>query len=93
MALFSLLGTTFGGDGQRTFKLPDFSKATNLPPGCCYYIVLYGLYPSRSQAVFRNGIFVPVSLMPPRYEGALVQNAVRANAQTSRDWSPATAWA
>jgi len=47
-ALFSLLGTTFGGDGQKTFKLPDFSRVTNLPSGCYYYIALIGVYPSRN---------------------------------------------
>jgi microcystin-dependent protein len=47
-ALFSLLGTTYGGDGVKTFKLPDFSKVTNLPAGCHYYIALQGIYPSRS---------------------------------------------
>ena len=46
-ALFSLLGTTFGGDGVKTFKLPDFSKVTNLPSGCHYCIALIGVYPSR----------------------------------------------
>jgi microcystin-dependent protein len=45
MPLFSLLGTTYGGDGVRTFNLP------NLPPvgknGPRYFICLYGDFPSR----------------------------------------------
>lgn len=31
--LFSLLGTTFGGDGRTTFLLPDFRGRTPLEPG------------------------------------------------------------
>jgi len=45
-ALFSLLGTTFGGDGQQTFALPDLrGKAPG--DGLAYYIALQGIYPSR----------------------------------------------
>jgi microcystin-dependent protein len=40
-ALFSLLGTTFGGDGQTTFGLPDFrgraSTGTGQGPGLSNY--------------------------------------------------------
>src|SRR6266567_363329 len=45
-ALFSLLGTTFGGDGQTTFALPDLRGKA---PGddLAYYIALQGIYPSR----------------------------------------------
>jgi microcystin-dependent protein len=32
-ALFSLLGTTFGGDGRTTFLLPDFRGRTSIEPG------------------------------------------------------------
>ncbi len=32
-ALFSLLGTTFGGDGRTTFALPNFQGAVPLGPG------------------------------------------------------------
>lgn len=39
-ALFALLGTTFGGDGQTTFALPDFrgrsSVGTGQAPGMSY---------------------------------------------------------
>jgi microcystin-dependent protein len=45
-ALFSLLGTTFGGNGQTTFALPDLpGKAPG--DGLAYYIALQGIYPSR----------------------------------------------
>src|SRR3954470_5835692 len=33
MALFSLLGTNFGGDGKSTFALPDLQGATPLGSG------------------------------------------------------------
>ena len=45
-ALFSLIGTNFGGDGRETFALPDLSgkaPADNLT----YYIALEGIFPSR----------------------------------------------
>ncbi len=32
-ALFSLLGTTFGGDGRVNFALPDFRERTPIHPG------------------------------------------------------------
>jgi microcystin-dependent protein len=38
LALFQLLGTTFGGDGQQTFGLPNFQA----PPGCHYGISMNG---------------------------------------------------
>lgn len=44
-ALFSLLGTRFGGNGSTTFALPDLRNIT--PPGMMYVIVVNGLYPSR----------------------------------------------
>lgn len=45
-ALFALLGTTFGGDGQQTFALPDLrGKAPG--DGLAYYIAIQGIFPSR----------------------------------------------
>ncbi|AOY77998.1 phage tail protein [Clostridium formicaceticum] len=46
-ALFSLLGTTYGGDGQTTFALPDLRNAA-LGQYNQYYIALAGIYPSRN---------------------------------------------
>jgi microcystin-dependent protein len=46
-ALFSLLGTNFGGDGKRTFALPDLRDKAPLP-NTGYYIALQGIYPPRS---------------------------------------------
>jgi microcystin-dependent protein len=44
-ALFSILGTTYGGDGQKTFALPKLSGPTD---GTNYIIALRGAYPSRN---------------------------------------------
>jgi len=55
-ALYSLIGTRFGGDGRTTFYLPDMREAEpdlsgNDTPGtrglCRYYIATMGIYPSR----------------------------------------------
>ena len=45
-ALFSLLGTNFGGDGRTTFALPDLQDAA--PNGLTYFICTQGIFPSRS---------------------------------------------
>ena len=44
-ALFSLLGTSFGGDGRTTFALPDLRDAA--PNGLTYLICTQGIFPSR----------------------------------------------
>lgn len=46
-ALFSLIGTRFGGDGVTTFAVPDLSNAA-IGPYNHYYIALQGEYPSRN---------------------------------------------
>ena len=43
-ALFSILGTQYGGDGRTTFGLPKIEDLN----GCKAIICLEGLYPSRS---------------------------------------------
>jgi len=45
-ALFSLLGTNFGGDGMTTFALPDLRPFT--PQGLQYSICVEGIFPSRN---------------------------------------------
>jgi|WetSurMetagenome_2_1015567.scaffolds.fasta_scaffold09447_5 microcystin-dependent protein len=47
-ALFSLLGTKFGGDGTTTFCLPDLRGAALFTNTSKYYIATQGIYPSRS---------------------------------------------
>lgn len=46
-ALFSLFGTTFGGDGRTTFALPN-TDGNALQKGLKYCVVTEGVYPSRS---------------------------------------------
>jgi microcystin-dependent protein len=46
VALFSLLGTAFGGDGRATFALPDLRSKVPLSQGN-YCIALQGVFPSR----------------------------------------------
>jgi microcystin-dependent protein len=41
--LFSLIGTTYGGDGQETFGLPDLRSIT--PNDMTYSICYQGYYP------------------------------------------------
>ena len=43
-ALFSILGTNFGGDGRTTFALPKIEDLD----GCKAIIATEGVYPSRS---------------------------------------------
>jgi microcystin-dependent protein len=53
-ALFSLLGTNFGGDGTKTFCLPTLAGPNgNSPP--FYRIALQGVYPS-STTVSEAGV-------------------------------------
>jgi Phage Tail Collar Domain len=43
-ALFTLLGTTYGGNGTTTFALPDLRS--NAPNGLTYSICLFGVFPA-----------------------------------------------
>jgi microcystin-dependent protein len=44
-ALYSLIGSVYGGDGRNTFAIPDLSQAS--PRGLEYFICAMGLYPAR----------------------------------------------
>ena len=44
--LFSLIGTTYGGDGRTTFALPNL-KGKEPDPNLHYCIALNGIFPSR----------------------------------------------
>ncbi|MCX8131148.1 MAG: tail fiber protein [Clostridia bacterium] len=50
-ALYSLLGTTYGGNGSTTFGIPNLMNANPVPAAGsyynCYYIAVEGIYPSR----------------------------------------------
>lgn len=43
-ALFSLLGTTYGGNGTTTFAVPNLTA----PTGLLYIICINGIFPSQS---------------------------------------------
>jgi hypothetical protein len=45
-ALFSLIGTTYGGDGMSTFAVPDLRAIT--PKNMAYSICAVGIFPSRN---------------------------------------------
>jgi hypothetical protein len=44
VALFALLGTTYGGDGKSTFALPDLRSIT--PDNMTYSICIFGVWPA-----------------------------------------------
>jgi microcystin-dependent protein len=46
-ALYSLIGSTYGGDGRTTFGLPNLNGASPLP-AMKYYIATQGIYPTRN---------------------------------------------
>ena len=46
-ALFSLIGTQFGGDGQKTFQLPNLPPVKAGNAEIRYIICLQGIYPQR----------------------------------------------
>ncbi len=45
-AVFALVGTTYGGDGQTTFALPNL-KGKEPIAGSMYCICMQGIFPSR----------------------------------------------
>jgi len=47
-ALYSLLGTKYGGDGRVTFALPNLKAGEKLLNGSRYIISLQGIYPPRN---------------------------------------------
>ncbi len=47
-ALFSLMGTKFGGDGCRNFMLPNLPDIQTNEGALSYYIAMQGIYPSRA---------------------------------------------
>jgi microcystin-dependent protein len=60
-ALFSLLGSKFGGDGVSTFGLPNLENASPIP-GAKYYIAMNGYYPSKDSGIY--GSIGTIALFP-----------------------------
>ena len=49
VALFSILGNQYGGDGLKTFALPNLNKTSIIPNTSMKYVIcIQGPYPSRS---------------------------------------------
>ncbi|PLT48166.1 Microcystin dependent protein [Paenibacillus pasadenensis] len=53
-ALFSLLGTNYGGDGKSTFALPDLRDEDPMG-GVGYYIAVRGAFPNRDETADMPG--------------------------------------
>ena len=49
MTLFSILGSTYGGDGRTTFALPNLKEAEKSLNGARYIIAIEGRYPPRTR--------------------------------------------
>ena len=49
MILFSVLGSTYGGDGRLTFALPNLKEAEKSLNGARYIIAIDGRYPPRTR--------------------------------------------
>jgi len=47
-ALYTLIGTTFGGDGINNFCLPNLNGSSRQGGNMKYYIATMGIYPPRS---------------------------------------------
>lgn len=47
-SLFTLIGTTFGGNGVTTFCLPNLNGSSRTNGYMKYYIAIEGIYPSRT---------------------------------------------
>jgi microcystin-dependent protein len=46
-ALFSRLGTSYGGDGTTTFALPNLQSTPPIGAGATFFIAMRGIFPSR----------------------------------------------
>jgi microcystin-dependent protein len=57
-ALFTLLGNRFGGDGKKTFGLPDMRGQEPIK-GLSYLIATAGIYPSRKAVNTPNQYGIP----------------------------------
>jgi microcystin-dependent protein len=47
-ALYSIIGTTYGGNGTTTFALPNLTEAEKGLNGARYVICINGIYPTRN---------------------------------------------
>lgn len=80
-ALYSLLGTTFGGDGRTTFQLPDLRGRVPMQPGSSN-VPQAGIYGGRET------VTLDVTQIPSHTHGV---NATDTDADNSRP-APAMVW-
>ncbi|GAS83707.1 InlB B-repeat-containing protein [Paenibacillus amylolyticus] len=66
VALFSLLGTNYGGDGRSDFALPDLTSLPT-PDGMGYYIATNGVFPARENGGTAMGHAGEVRIFPYTY--------------------------
>lgn len=77
-ALFSILGTTYGGDGRTTFKLPDLRGRVAIHPGSGPGLSTYSL----GQVGGSEEVTLTVHQMPSHNHTALI-NATEEDADTN----------
>jgi microcystin-dependent protein len=80
-ALFSLLGTTYGGNGQTTFALPDLRGRTALSSGQGPGLSSYDL----GQVGGSESVTITVNQLPPHNHATIIQ----ASAGTKLNTAPA----
>ena len=82
-ALFSLLGTTFGGNGQTTFALPDLRSRTIVGPGQGPGLSSYSLgQTTGTESATITGVNVPLHNHPVTGTIKMLTSTVPANAET-----------
>jgi len=74
-ALFSLLGTTFGGNGQTTFALPDLRGRVPIHPGQGPGLSPYSL----GQQAGSESITLTLSSLPPHSHTLIANASAQAN--------------
>lgn len=70
-SLFSLLGTTFGGDGMTTFALPDLRGRVSVHPGQGAGLPSYSL----AQKGGENNVTLNISQIPSHSHSLMVNNS------------------
>jgi microcystin-dependent protein len=85
-ALFSLLGTTYGGDGQVTFGLPDFRGRAAIGTGTGAGLSTYEL----GQVSGSNSVTLLSSNLPAHSHTPVVKAATAANSSSPVNGYPAT---
>ncbi|KJZ17564.1 phage tail protein [Loktanella sp. S4079] len=81
-ALFSLLGTTYGGDGRSTFGLPDLRGRAPIHAGTGN-----GLSPRQiGQRVGREDVTLTVAEMPAHGHGVMASSSAADSVRPSNDY-------